>query len=112
VNHLRALGSAVAVAAASAVLVATPAEAAKTESAVLTCGSSEFTVTGFGRGQVLFVTGTTQRFIVTFAQLTTGEVVFEAPGSDAKDDVVACTATSPVSKRSFIFRGFFTPRAA
>ncbi len=111
-RRLRALCTAAAIVAASAVLAASPADAAETDSAVLTCGSTQYTVTGFGRGQVLFVTGTTQRFIVTFAQLTTGEVVFEAPGQDAKNDIVTCTATSPDSGRSFIFRGFFTPRAA
>jgi len=111
VRHLRALGTAVAIATASALLGAAPAEAGKTESGVLMCGSTQYTVTGFGRGQVLFVTGTTQRFIVTFAQFTTGEVVFEARGQRAKNDIVTCTTTSPITDRSFIFRGFFTPRA-
>jgi len=111
VRHLRALGTAAAIAATSALLGAAPAEAGKTDSAVLTCGSTQYTVTGFGRGQVLFVTGTTQRFIVTFAQFNPGQVVFEAPGQKAKNDIVTCTATSPATGRSFIFRGFFTPRA-
>ena len=97
-----------AIAAASGILVAAPANAAETDSAVLVCGSTEVTVTGFGRGQVLFVAGSTQRFIVTFAQLAGGPVLFEAPGHNDSDRVVTCTTTSPVTSRSFVFRGFFT----
>ncbi len=52
----------------------------------------------------------TQRFIVTFAQLSGGGVIFEAPGQVNKESVVMSTETSPATDRALIFRGFFTPR--
>ena len=106
----------VAVAAVAGPLVLTaaaaPAVAAPTESALLTCaGSDPVAVTGFGRGQVLQVVGSNEVFVVTFAQLESGRVVFNNPGLADARDVVACTTTSPISGTSFTFRGFFTPRS-
>ncbi len=110
-RHLRSLGNTAAIAAASAALVAGSAEAAETASAPLTCESGEYIASGFGRGQVLFLAGTTQRFIPSFVQRPTGEVLFEAPGQGAREDLVTCTATSPISNSPLIYQGFFTPRA-
>jgi hypothetical protein len=45
---------------------------------------------------------------VTRAQVVGGPVVLD-PGLADGADVVACTATSPSSGRSFL-QGFFTPR--
>ena len=90
-------------------VVAPPAVASPTESALLKCrGSAPVEVTGFGRGQVLQVVGTNSVFVVTFAQLKdSGQVVFDNPGMTSSADVVRCTTTSP-SGTSFIFQGFFT----
>ncbi len=89
--------------------LAGPASAAPTEAAPLKCGATTVLVTGFGRGQVLHVVGEQQRFVVTRAQI--GEaVVFDNPGQAGRDDIVECTATSPLSGRAFAFEGFFTPR--
>ncbi len=93
-----------------AAATATPVMAAPTESATLKCGSTEYEVTGFGRGQVLQVVGSNSVFVVTFAQLAeSGKVVFDNPGLTSGGDIVTCTTTSPLGT-SFIFRGFFTPR--
>ena len=90
---------------------AAPAAAAPTGSAELVCAGLEpVLVTGFGRGQVLQVVGSNAVFVVTSAALADGSVVFDNPGLADADDVVTCTTTSPVSKASFTFRGFFTPR--
>ena len=90
---------------------AAPAGAAPTESALLTCaGLDPVAVTGFGRGQVLQVVGSNEVFVVTFAELASGRVVFDNPGLVDARDVVTCTTTSPVSGTAFTFRGFFTPR--
>lgn len=96
--------------ATAAVAVASPAVAAPTESAPLDCGGTVVDVTGFGRGQVLHVVGSTTRFVVTRA-VTGGTVVFEAPGQAGTADLVSCTVTSPGSERQFLFEGFFTPRS-
>lgn len=90
---------------------AAPAVAAPTASAALKCGSAQHEVTGFGRGQVLQVVGSNDVFVVTFAQIASGRVVFDNPGLADAGDVVTCTSTAPVSGTSFVFRGFFTPRA-
>lgn len=89
---------------------AVPAVAAPTGPAPLTCGSEQYEVTGFGRGQVLQVVGSNRVFVVTRAQLASGPVVFDNPGLANGAGIVDCTATSPISGTSFIFRGFFTPR--
>lgn len=108
-KNLAALCASAAMSATVLGFAAAPASAGETDTAVLTCGSETFVVSGFGRGQVLFVEGTTRRFVVTFAQFDNGTVVFEAPGQNKNDSVVTCTTTAP-SGRSFTFRGFFTPR--
>jgi hypothetical protein len=95
--------------ATGALVLTTPAHAAPTPSAPLVCDGAAVDVTGFGRGQVLHVVGTEQRFIVTRAETATAGVVFEAPGQAGRDDVVSCSVTSP-SGREFLFEGFFTPR--
>jgi hypothetical protein len=106
------LGAVGAIAGPIVVLAATaaPALATPTESAQLDCGAVQYEVTGFGRGQVLHVVGSTSTFVVTFAQLASGRVVFDNPGLADARDVVTCTTTSPVTGTSFMFRGFFTPR--
>lgn len=105
---LRRLGSAVAVSTTVLVVAALPANAAPTESATLHCGTSQLQVTGFGRGQVLHVTDSKSRFIVTRAELESGQTVFIAPGHTGADNIVSCTVTSP-SGTFFAFEGFFTP---
>jgi hypothetical protein len=89
-----------------------PATGKPTDTATLQCGSQSFTVDGFGRGQVLHVTGTNRNFIVTRAVRHTEEgdqVVFDSP-SQADRNVVTCTTTTPGANGSdFRFTGFFTP---
>src|SRR3954468_12827499 len=89
-----------------------PAPDKQTDTATLQCGSQNYTVDGFGRGQVLHVTGTNRNFIVTRAVRHTGEgdeVVFDSP-SRADRQVLTCTTTTPGSDGSdFTFTGFFTP---
>ena len=93
------------------IAAAAPAMGAPTESALLVCeGSAPVAVTGFGRGQVLQVVGSNDVFVVTFAELESGRIVFNNPGLADAGDVVTCTTRSPVSGTSFIFAGFFTPR--
>ena len=84
--------------------------AAPTDSAVLECGSTEYEVTGFGRGQVLQVVDNNDVFVVTFAQLSeSGRIVFNNPGLSDGGDIVTCTTTTPLGT-DFLFQGFFTPR--
>lgn len=85
---------------------ATPALAAPTESAVLDCGSTSYTVDGFGRGQVLHVVGSTSNFIVTRAVLAGGTVFFDSPAA-ADRPLVTCKTVTPAG-RAFTFTGFFT----
>jgi hypothetical protein len=87
------------------------ATAAEKEQAVLTCGNQQYLVSGFGRGQVLHVVGSTSNYVVTYARLEPdGPVLTDIKGQRDKRDIVTCTATSPLSGRSFTFKGFFTPR--
>lgn len=106
---LRIFAASAALAAASLSLAAGPAAAGETAAAPLVCGNTTYSVTGFGRGQALHVVGSNQNFVVTRAQLSTGEVVFEAKGQQKNESKVECTAKSPESDRTFIFEGFFTP---
>ena len=96
--------------AATAVAVAlgpaTPALAAPTESAVLDCGSSSYTVNGFGRGQVLHVEASKSKFVVTRAVLEDGTVAFDSP-SAADRPLVTCATVTPDDK-AYTFTGFFT----
>jgi len=90
--------------------VTSPASAAATESATLTCGDRSYLVTGFGRGEPLHVVGSTSTFVVTYARLEpSGRVVTDIKGQRGAGDVVTCTATAPGGS-AFTFRGFFTPR--
>ncbi len=89
---------------------AAPAMASPTESAQLDCGTVQYEVTGFGWGQVLQVVGSNSNFVVTFAELASGEVVFNNPGMTDADDIITCTTTTPGTKTFFTFRGFLTPR--
>jgi hypothetical protein len=92
--------------------IAGPAIGKPTDTATLRCGSQSYTVDGFGRGQVLHVTGTNRSFIVTRAVRHTpggDQVVFDSP-SQADRDVVTCTTTTPGPDGSdFTFTGFFAP---
>ena len=89
----------------------TVAHAAETESATLTCGPQSFTVTGFGRGEVLHVVGSNANFVVTFAQIEpSGQVIIDVRGHQDRDNTVTCSATTPTGK-PYTFRGFFTPSA-
>lgn len=94
----------------SLISAAAPAVAAPTESAELDCGSAQYEVKGFGRGQVLRVVGSNSNFVVTFAALASGKVVFDNPGLTSGGDIVSCTTTTPAGT-AFSFRGFFTPRS-
>ncbi len=87
-----------------------PAMASPTESAQLDCGSVRYDVTGFGRGQVLQIVGSNSNFVVTFAELASGKVVFNNPGMTDADDIITCTTTTPGTGTFFTFRGFLTPR--
>ncbi len=90
--------------------ISTSATAAETESATLTCGTASYQVTGFARGEPLHVLGNNSNFVVTYARFeSTGQVVMDIPGQNARRDIVTCTATTPAGSR-FTFRGFFTPR--
>ena len=104
-RHLALSASAAGVVAALLVAPAGPAMA--TETASLHCGSRSYIVDGFGRGQVLHVTGTTQNFIVTRAVRADGTVAFDSP-AQADRPVVTCTTTTPEGTW-FAFTGFFTP---
>lgn len=95
--------------AAVPLVLAAPAHAAPTASAPLVCDSRTVEVTGFGRGQVFQVVGSTETFIVTRAEAA-GRLVFDNPGQKGMADIVQCTTTSPVSGTNFTFLGFFTPR--
>lgn len=97
---------AVGAAAVGVLAVFTPAQAAETESAVLTCGSASYVVTGFGRGTPLKLSSSNSNYIVKYARLEpSGQVVQDKPGTN----LVECTTTSP-SGQAYTFRGNFTPR--
>jgi len=106
-TKLIACASALLLTAAGVALTAAPSVAAPTEAATLACTTGTHTVTGFGRGQVLHVEGSTQRFVPTHVRRADGTVLFAAPGGPVTD---TCTATSPVSGSTLTFDGFFTPR--
>src|SRR3712207_4508308 len=66
--------------------------------AVLSCGSQQYTVNGFGRGETLHVVGSNVNYVVTYAQIQqTGQVIIDVKGQRAKDDIVTCTVQSPLS---------------
>jgi hypothetical protein len=70
-----------------------------------------FDVTGFGRGQVLHLVGSTEQLVVTFAQRQpSGQVVFDNPGLGDTPDLLTCSTTSPITGQAFTVRGFLTPR--
>ena len=99
-----------AVAVAVAALGAGPALAAEAE-ATLTCGSDAYPISGFSRGQVFHVVGSTSEFVVTQAQIVSAEgtrTVFDNPGQAGRADILTCTTISPRGT-SYIFNGFFTP---
>ena len=89
------------------------AQAKPNPEAILSCGSQQYTVNGFGRGEALHVVGSTTNYVVTYAEIIsgsgTGNVVTDIKGQQGKEDIVTCTATSPVTERTFRFKGFFTP---
>lgn len=103
---LQRMGASAVAAAAALVLGALPAGAAPTASAVLDCGDASYTVTGFGRGQVLLVVDSTSRFIPTSVD---GQRLSAAPGPAGAGALVTCTVTVPDSGRLLVFEGFFTP---
>lgn len=77
----------------------------------MTCGDTQYVVSGFGRGEPLHVSGGTSNYVVTYARVgPDGPVIIDIPGQRDRADVVTCSATSPISGRTFIFEGFFTPR--
>jgi hypothetical protein len=86
------------------------AVAAPTATSTLVCGAQSFTIDGFGRGQVLHVTGTKTNFVVTRAVLSeTGDIVFDLPAAVDRS-LLTCTTLTPASNTAFTFTGFFTPR--
>jgi hypothetical protein len=92
-------------------LLGTAAAAPAAEEAVLTCGDARYAVSGFGRGEPLHVSGGTGTYVVTYARVEPdGPVLLDTPGQRGGEDVVTCSATSPLSGRTLTFRGFFTPR--
>lgn len=108
--RLAPVGTVAAVALASVTLAApAPATAKPTQTATLQCGSQNYTVDGFGRGQVLHVTGTNRNFVVTRAVREGGAVVFDSP-AQADRLLVTCTTRTPEPDSvGFTFTGFFTP---
>src|SRR5687767_15097933 len=91
------------------VLSATTVQAKPTEEATLYCGSQQYTVSGFGRGEVLHVSGSNLNYVVTYARVEpNGPVVIDIKGQQDKTDVVTCTVTTPFGT-TFTFKGFFTP---
>ena len=113
-THLAALLLTSLATATATVAFAGPASGKPTDTATLRCGAHSYTIDGFGRGQVLHVTGTNRGFIVTKAVRHTedgDQVVFDNP-SRADRDLVTCTTTTPGSDGTdFTFTGFFTPPA-
>ncbi len=93
--------------------LATPvAQAKPTEESILSCGSQQYVISGWGTG-AFHVSGSNQIFLVTYARLDSepGQpVLFDIRGQQNKPDIVTCTTTSPVSRIDYTFKGFFTPR--
>lgn len=95
----------------ASVALDTGAQAATTATAQLDCGSATYTVDGFGRGQVLHVTGSNRNFVVTRAVRADGTVLFDSPAS-ADRPIVTCTTVTPApNNTTFTLSGFFTPVA-
>jgi hypothetical protein len=94
--------------------LATPvAQAKSTEESILSCGSQQYVISGFGGGTVFHVSGSNQNFVVTYARADSepGQpVLFDTRGQQNKPDIVTCTTTSPVRRIDYTFKGFFTPR--
>jgi hypothetical protein len=111
-NRLASVALVSVAAAGVTITLAGPATGKPTDTATLRCGSQSYTVDGFGRGQVLHVTGTNRNFIVTRAVRHSDDgdqVVFDSP-SQADRQVVICTTTTPgANGADFTFAGFFTP---
>lgn len=63
---------------------AAPAMASPTESAQLDCGTVQYEVTGFGRGQVLQVVGSNSNFVVTFRRASVGRSSIQQPWHDGR----------------------------
>lgn len=101
---------AIAVVAAAATPVA--AGAVQPASASLACGrDGAYTVSGFGRGDALQLTTDTSNFVVVYGvNRDTGEVLMDAPGQRAREDILSCTVTSPVTGTRLLLEGFLTPR--
>lgn len=106
--RLAPVGTVAAVALAS-VTLAVPATAKPTQTATLQCGSQNYTVDGFGRGQVLHVTGTNRNFVVTRAVREGGAVVFDSRARADRVLVTCITRTPEPDSVGFTFTGFFTP---
>jgi hypothetical protein len=94
--------------------LASPASAKPTAEATMVCGSESFTVSGFGRGEALKISGTNTNYVLTYAEVIagpdTGAVIINVKGQRNSEDIVTCNATSPLSGRTYLYRGFFTPR--
>lgn len=106
---MRTTTLAVAGAAALALSFPASAHAAQTEASTLSCANGvSVSVTGFGRGEVLHVVGSTSNFVVTSAvNDLTGQTVIDVPGQN-RNNVVACKTITP-SGTHYTFKGFFTP---
>ena len=91
----------------------TTAQAKPNPEAILSCGSQHYTVNGFGRGTPLHIVGSSTNYVITYAEVIsgpgTGDVIIDVKGQRNKENIVTCTVKSPLSERTFLFKGFFTP---
>lgn len=110
-NTFRLIPTLLLISVVSVLGTSTIAQAKPNLESTLSCGSQQYTVIGFGRGETLHIVGSTINYVVTYAQIQqTGEVLIDIKGQRDKKDIVTCTAQSPLSSNIFTFQGFFTPR--
>src|SRR5262245_34128531 len=86
---------------------------AKRLEGILSCGTQQYTVSGYGSSEVLQISGSTTNYVVSYARVEpNGPVVIEIKGQQDKADLITCTTTSPATGNNVTLKGFFTPRGA
>src|SRR5689334_16079582 len=91
----------------SLLLLAASAHAAPNPEATLTCGETQYTVNGFGRGEPLHVVNSTSNYVITYARIDSDPahpVIIDVPGQRNRPDIVTCTATSPLRGTQYTFQ--------